>query len=803
MFAPSFGQNFMAVLGIPLVAWITALGTGLAIERVVRAELANALLLPLGLAGSIALVYPLYALGSSDVLPVALLVIVTVAGLISARGGLRARLNPGLPGVAALGAYLLFMLPVLVAGHWLWLGYNYENDSSVQFMLTEALKLHGTQLVPQNSTGGAVIDTYLETGYPVGSHALLATLSGLLRTNPAVVYQGYLSSLAALIAVTVAGASTRMIGVRRAAVLGFAVAGANLFLQYAFQGAIKEVATAATTIAAFALVGEALYARRRYSGVVIAAFPLAATLCTYGAAGAPYVLACIAAAVAVLVIVERRLPRRTWVGPALLGAALVVVPSIPTINQFLTFFNVASAVDRAANPIGSVLGQLARPLPLSQISGVWLNGIYRLPVTAEPAARLTSIASAVILLLLIPGLLASVRRREPAPILAVVTTGLVLLVVLPQVAPYAAAKILAIASPVVVWVAGVGLCALSWRRVRPLVLAIGAALTLAIVVSDLLAYHDDQVSSTSRMLAMEAVGEHFAGRGPVLFNEQDPFTPYFADAAKTIDPFNSITPAQVQLLDGGNFYNQYFDLDQESLSYVESFPLIVTRRSPIESRPPSNFKLVYTNAYYDGWARQSRPRVLAHLPLQSEWSGTAVPPCTTLAALTQHAPRHSKLIQAVTPVASGFAVIDGIGRPFSWGGGGDSNPTNSIAPLGAGYVHDTVQVPVSGTYQAWVQGSFSRPVSVLVDDRTVGSVDGMDSVDQWSQAGLIHLSAGSHRLAILRHGGRTYPGDGTPWGEIGYVMLKKVGPEVLHTVPVKRWRSLCGSAADWIELVQR
>ena len=34
-------------------------------------------------------------------------------------------------------------------------------------------------------------------------------------------------------------------------------------------------------------------------------------------------------------------------------------------------------------------------------------------------------------------------------------------------------------------------------------------------------------------------------------------------------------------------------------------------------------------------------------------------------------------------------------------------------------------------------------------------------------------------------------------------MLKKVGPEVLHTVPVKRWRSLCASAADWIELVQR
>ena len=33
-------------------------------------------------------------------------------------------------------------------------------------------------------------------------------------------------------------------------------------------------------------------------------------------------------------------------------------------------------------------------------------------------------------------------------------------------------------------------------------------------------------------------------------------------------------------------------------------------------------------------------------------------------------------------------------------------------------------------------------------------------------------------------------------------MLAKAGPEVLHTVPVSRWRSLCSSPADWIELVK-
>jgi hypothetical protein len=101
-----------------------------------------------------------------------------------------------------------------------------------------------------------------------------------------------------------------------------------------------------------------------------------------------------------------------------------------------------------------------------------------------------------------------------------------------------------------------------------------------------------------------------------------------------------------------------------------------------------------------------------------------------------------------------------------------------------------------------VQGSFPRPVRVLVDGRIVGQVDDVDSVDQWSVAGLLHLTAGKHVLELYRGGGRIYPGDGWYDAELGYAMLAKVGPEVLHTVPVSRWRSLCDTDADWVELVR-
>ena len=805
MFQPTFGQNATAIVGLPVAVWITALGTGLAIERVARARLPNALLLPLGFAGGLVLCYPLYALGTSDVLPVALVLAVSVAGLVFARGGLRSRLNPGLPGVAGICAFALFMLPILVTGHWLWMGYNFDNDTSVQLLLAAHLKAHGTQMLPQLSTSAAVVDTYLSTGYPLGAHVQLATLSGLLHVGPEVVYQSYLSALAAMIAIAVAAAAAPAVGPRRAAVIGFAAAGANLFYQYAMQGNIKEVATAAMTVAAFALLGESVRARRRYPGAVVVAVPLAAALCTYGVAAVPYVLAAIGGSVLAIVVLERRLPRPSWARPALLGGAVVGLLSIPALENLSTLYNVTqSVVGTGGGAVGtgavSALGQLARPLPLSQISGVWLQGDYRNVISHHPAAGLTTLSAVVILLALIPGVLVSIRRRDAGLLVAAITTGLVLLIVIPRVTPYGAGKIYAIASPVVVWIAGIGVCSLAWRWLRPLAALVGSALAVAIVASDALAFHTDVPSPVSRMLAMRATAAHFAGRGPVLFNESDEFIKYFAGDTETIAPFEPITPRQVKLVFSDILYNYFFDLDQEQFAYVESFPVIVTRRSPIESRPPANYKLVYANRFYLGWERQARPQVLAHIGLQTEWSGSATPVCSAVGALARRAPRGAALVAAVTPPVVGFEALGAPTRPFSWGLNVD--PFNSVFTIGPGKVFETVRVPSGGLYRAWVQGSFSRPLRVFVDGRSAGEVNGFDSVDQWSAAGLVSLSTGKHVLEIKRGGGRIYPGDGSYQAELGYVMLAKVGGEVLRTVPRSRWRSLCSKPADWIELVR-
>ena len=186
----------MAVVGAPLVMWVVCLGCGLALERALRVRISNALLLPLGLCVALVLIFPGYAAGAGDALAIVLLLGVALAGLVLARDGLRARINPGWPGVAGLAVYVLYMLPVIAYGHWTWSGYDFVNDTAFEMLFASHIKGYGLTLgsIPE-STEREVLAVYLGTAYPLGTQSLLGTLSALTHTEAAVLYQGFISVL--------------------------------------------------------------------------------------------------------------------------------------------------------------------------------------------------------------------------------------------------------------------------------------------------------------------------------------------------------------------------------------------------------------------------------------------------------------------------------------------------------------------------------------------------------------------------------------------------------------------------------
>jgi hypothetical protein len=115
-----------------------------------------------------------------------------------------------------------------------------------------------------------------------------------------------------------------------------------------------------------------------------------------------------------------------------------------------------------------------------------------------------------------------------------------------------------------------------------------------------------------------------------------------------------------------------------------------------------------------------------------------------------------------------------------------------------------VQVGTTGSYAIWVQGSFSRPFTVIVDGRRVGQVGrGLNPRGQFARAGNISLSAGSHTIQLVRQGGSLYPGDGGRDGILGPVVLDPAGDNrVVKRIPASDWRQLCGRRLDWIESVR-
>ena len=249
------------------------------------------------------------------------------------------------------------------------------------------------------------------------------------------------------------------------------------------------------------------------------------------------------------------------------------------------------------------------------------------------------------------------------------------------------------------------------------------------------------------------------------------------------------------------FYGHYFDLDEELLSFVEAYPIIVTRRSPAASRPPANYVLAYENRYYLGWRRTQAPLVLRHLPEQQLYSPSATVACPALRRFVAHASAGTRLIAAVPPELSFFEPLHSPDRSFAWGL--DPAQAGAVIPNGPGHASGALSVKRGGRYAVWVQGDFPRPIQVRVDGRVVGSVSGSNTPGQWLKATSLRLSFGPHAVSVSKAAGKRHLAPGE-WaiGTIGATALQREAPERLETLPVRRWRTLCGAQLDWVELVR-
>ena len=788
-------ESLAAWIALPIVAVAIAAGLSLLLERAVGERL-GVLRVPVGLCAAVCITLASYWVGLPGEVAAALIVVPAVAGLVLERAELRLW-RPGWFTLGFLAAYGLHLAPVVLTGEWTWAGYNFVNDTAAQMVLAEWLPDHGMDVAAlRESTTTEFVRSYFATKYPLGSHALYATLTEIVPGPLASFYQPFIALLAAATGTALAQMAHRLgLPAVLAAAAGVLAVGANLFYQYALQGNLKEIAFLMAFAAAAATGRELITSERPLRAAVAPAICFAAAFEIYSVASGAYLVALgLGLAIAAFLCSERAsIPRLAKAGVALTAGALAL--AAPGLAGAVTFKDVASqtfsSVERSAD-----LGHLVRPLELIQMGGIWLTGDYRLPVP-EGREILTVVLIVVAGLLLVAGLVWAFMRREPGPIVVIVATAAAAAWLLPKLSPYASGKVLALASPIVVFGAALGAWALT-RRFWPLGAVLGLALAVGVMWSNAFAYHVVRLAPTERMKALDDAGRHVKDiRDPVLVNEPEEFAKVFDGGANYNVSTEAITVTHIGLRAPQGFAARYFDLDDQLLDFVESYPAIIKRRAPDASRPPANYRLTYSNDWYEVWRRRSGPEVLEHLPLQTLHRRALEPGCADVLALAERAGSGEQLVAAEAPAAVTLETANA-SRALYWI---HSYQPGTVIPQTPGRATAVVNVREPGRYRAWVQGSFTRPIEARVDSTAIGSASGVNNLGQWLPAGETEVTPGRHRLRLIRPGGDLSPGDGYQ-GELGPLTLERIEEPSFTRVAPDEARELCGKPWDWIERVR-
>ncbi len=495
------------------------------------------------------------------------------------------------PLLAGALALLLASLPFIAAGRVGILGVGLVNDDmSYHLLMADWIGSHAGHM-----------PTLIRQGYPVGPHALVDGVTGVLGTSLVNGFAGLTVALPPLIAVVAAGALTRARTGWRVAV-GALAGVAYLAAAYVAQEAFKE------PIEALLLLGFALYlpwirtVRDTIPSVVICAgvvyaysFPglfwLAGTVGVYWAIARPW----------------------ATVKPFLVGHAFALVLIAPEIGRLIDFSHFKAFSPSTANSGG--LGNLRHQLSPAEAFGIWPTSEFRL-AAADAGHPIAFYAGALLAVgAFVAGVPRWVRRYGWSLPAALASAALIYVVARISGTVYTSAKALAIASPLIVLGGLGGLVTPGidpasvpgagprdrWRA--PTTGALATVVCLAALASSFLILRQAPIGPTTHADEL-ATFKPVIGSRKVLFLGRDDFIQYELSPAK---PYVAVR----------NYYDNYyakpnlelkdvfqkFDFDSVTVGTLARFPYVITTRGAFASGPPPWLQPVRVTPSFVLWKR--------------------------------------------------------------------------------------------------------------------------------------------------------------------------------------------------------
>ncbi len=596
---------FTTVFVYPVVLGLLCVGTGLLVDRISGVFLPVALLAAVGAAGLVAISQlATYVTPLAQATPYAMLV-AAVAGFLLGRRRVATLLREPVslaPLALAVPAYVIALAPVIAAGRLTLSSYMALTDSAVHMLGAYYLLQHGQQFahIDLSNSYGAYLNAYYNHGYPSGADTFFGGSARLLSLSLFFAYQPFNAFMLAILTGPV-WLLVRRIGLSGAlAVLAtLSVTLPALVYGYELVGEIKEIVLLPLLVGLGALV---VIHERWLRGPPRAGIP-AAVLIAGGVSAIGIAFGAWALAIAAIVLVlasrdvragRQRTGRLLAMGAV--GGATLLLCAWPTWARLPSSLEAAQAIASTANP-----GNLHRPLRVVQALGTWLGGNYIVePSGAALVLTYAFIALALVLLAIGVWRLASRERVLLAWILAMVVVWLALT---ESASTWADAKALMLTSPVILLLSWAGVAAMRASRARVAALGLALALTAGVLASDALQYHASNLAPTARYDELASLDARYSGHGPTLFTDYDEYALYDLHNLDVGGPNFIYPPPALEGIVPRNGYP--VDLDRIPPAALAAYSLIITRRDPAASRPPSAYRLLSRDTYYEVWGRRA------------------------------------------------------------------------------------------------------------------------------------------------------------------------------------------------------
>jgi hypothetical protein len=812
----------LATLIYPCVLALLCAGAGLLVDRISGGFLPGVLLSAVGAAALIGLsqltTYSVFAAPATPYL----MALVALAGFALGRRRVAATfrrapaetLRPGTAETPTEGwrrfgwqlavgvlAYVCALAPVLFSGRPSFSSYGVLTDSAFHMLGADFLIRHGQDFshLDLRNSSGQYLNAYYNTSYPSGADTLFGGSAFLLHVPLIWAFQPFNAFMLAL------ATGPAWVLVRRIGLDGWLAALATLTITlpalvygYELIASVKEITALGMILTLGALVTlHSRWLRGPPLGAAPFALVAAAGVSALGVAFGAWALTSVLVLAAILIgqIAGRQSARQ----PLLLIAAGAIVALVAALGSWLDVsgsLQVAKNIASTNNP-----GNLQTPLRSVQALGTWLVDSYKHVPTSGHLTLSYALATVALAAALLGAVYIVVYLRAYALATWIALTLALWLGLTAYGTTWADGKALMLTSPVVVLLAWAGVAALRAggctrqvlrRRVlRPATLLLAVALAGGVAASDAMQYHGSNLAPTARYEELASIDSRFAGQGPTLFTDYDEYALYELRDLDVGGPGFMFPPRSIVQTEG-----QPADLDQVSPAALLAYPLIVTRRNPAASRPPTAYRLLYQSAYYEVWGRRpDTPAAIAHVGEPIE--------CSRVAGLARLAEAHgARLISASPPEIVGIDVARA-SHP-AW-----AESRDGLLMSRPGHLQAMFAVPHAGVWDLWLQGEIMPAVQVSVDGRQLASISGQltgVATDPDTMAPLrVHLAAGPHRLTITRGSGNPLaPGAGGS-AILDSIFLTPAGAgsqASLHDTPAAQWRSLCGAPLEWIEVVR-